>query len=98
MKILSVRYLKLNLSCCLGLILFAGCHHGHDHAHDDEHGHGKEEEPKTAQITAWGERHEIFTEHRHVVAGTPTKFVTHVTDLKNMEPRREGPITFQLRL
>lgn len=54
--------------------------------------------PKTAQISVFGERHEIFAEHRLVLAGTPTKFVTHVTDLKTLEPRREGPVRFQLRL
>ena len=69
--------------------LLVGCNRGHDHSHG--------EEPKTAQITVWGERHEIFAEHRLVVAGTPTKFVTHVTDLKTLEPRREGPINFVLR-
>ena len=56
------------------------------------------EAPKTAQISVFGERHEIFAEHRLVVAGTPTKFVTHVTDLKTLEPRREGPVRFQMRL
>jgi len=63
---------------------------GGDHAHDGE--------VKTAQITVFGERHEIFAEHRLVVAGTPTKFVTHVTDLKTLEPRREGAVRFQMRL
>jgi RND family efflux transporter MFP subunit len=59
---------------------------------------GRGGEAKTAQINVFGERHEIFAEHRFVVAGTPTKFVTHVTDLKTLEPRREGPVRFQLRL
>jgi len=60
-----------------------------DSAHDHE--------PKTAQITVFGQRHEVFAEHRLAVAGTPTKFVTHVTDLKTLEPRREGPVRFVLR-
>ena len=64
-----------------------------------DHGnHGHDGEVKTAQITVFGERHEIFAEHRLVVAGTPTKFVTHVTDLKTLEPRREGQLRFGLRL
>jgi RND family efflux transporter MFP subunit len=46
----------------------------------------------------FGQRHEIFAEHLLVVAGTPTKFVTHVTDLKTLQPRREGPIRFQLQV
>lgn len=77
------------LVASLVMLAVAGCNRGHDHSHD--------EEPKTAQITVWGERHEIFAEHRLVVAGTPTKFVTHVTDLKTLEPRREGQTKFVLR-
>jgi len=88
------RKLRASLAASLGLLLIAGCNH--DHSHGDDHHHG--EEPKTAQITVWGERHEIFAEHRFVAAGTPTKFVTHVTDLKTLEPRREGQIKFVLRL
>jgi RND family efflux transporter MFP subunit len=61
-----------------------------------EAGHGGE--VKTAQITVFGERHEIFAEHRLVVAGIPTRFVTHVTDLKTLLPRGEGPVTYRLRL
>jgi membrane fusion protein, heavy metal efflux system len=80
----------------LAAVLLLGCNRNTDPAHDDDHHHG--EEPKTAQITVWGERHEIFAEHRFVVANTPTKFVTHVTDMKTLQPRREGPIKFLLRL
>jgi cobalt-zinc-cadmium efflux system membrane fusion protein len=82
------------LAACIAVAML-GCNHKNDHAHDDDHHHG--EEPKTAQITVWGERHEIFAEHRFVVANVPTKFVTHITDLKTLEPRREGPIKFVLR-
>jgi cobalt-zinc-cadmium efflux system membrane fusion protein len=56
-----------------------------------------EEEEKTAQVTVWSDRFEIFLEHRLVVVNTPTKFITHVTDLTTLEPRREGPLTFILR-
>jgi membrane fusion protein, heavy metal efflux system len=54
-------------------------------------------EEKTAQVTVWGDRFEIFLEHRLLVVGVPTQFVTHVTDLVTLEPRREGPVTFVLR-
>ena len=57
----------------------------------------EEAEEKTAQVTVWGDRFEIFLEHRLLVAGVPTQFVTHVTDLVTLEPRREGPVTFVLR-
>jgi len=83
------------LVASVAVLLLLGCNRHSDHAHDDDHHHG--EEPKTAQITVWGERHEIFAEHRFVVANTAAKFVTHVTDLKTLEPRREGPIKFVLR-
>jgi len=73
-----------------------GCSRQRPAAEAGGHGHGGD--AKTAQISVFGERHEIFAEHRLVVAGTPTKFVTHVTDLKTLEPRREGPVRFQLRL
>lgn len=82
------------LAASAAVLLLLGCNRNSDHALDDHH---HDDEPKTAQITVWGERHEIFTEHRFVVANTPTKFVTHVTDLKTLEPRREGTIKFVLR-
>ena len=85
----------MGLAACLGMVLFSGCKRGSSPAHDD---HAHDGEVKTAQITVFGERHEIFAEHRLVAAGTPTKFVTHVTDLKTLEPRREGPVRFQLKL
>jgi cobalt-zinc-cadmium efflux system membrane fusion protein len=84
------------LAASAAVLLLFGCNRNSEHTHDDDHHHG--EEPKTAQITVWGERHEIFAEHRFIVANTPTKFVTHVTDLKTLEPRREGPIKFVLRM
>jgi len=69
----------------------AGCRpsasdHGHDHG-----------EPKTAQITVWTDRYEVFAEHRAPVAGKATTFITHVTDLHTLEPRREGAVKFILR-
>jgi hypothetical protein len=60
--------LGLCATTSLGLLLIAGCHR--DHSHSSDHHQG--EELKTAQITVWGERHEIFAEHRFVVAGQPT--------------------------
>lgn len=60
-----------------------------------DHGPAEEEE-KAAQISVWNERHEIFLEHSFIVAGQPTTFVTHVSDLVTLEPRREGPVTFVL--
>src|SRR5512138_840840 len=91
---------KLGLATSMATLLMAGC--GQKPGTTDSHsrgaagGHG--DEPKTAQITFWGDHYELFIEHRLVVAGTPTRFVTHVTDLKTFEPRAVGPIRSVLRL
>lgn len=63
----------------------------------DDHGHDHGDEPKTAQITVWTDRYEVFAEHRAPVAGKATTFITHVTDLHTLEPRREGTVKFLLR-
>lgn len=83
----------------ISFTVLAGCkrHDDHGHPHDAKGGHEHEHEEKTAQITAFSERHEVFAEHKAAVVGKPTTFVTHVTDLKTLEPRREGPVKFVLR-
>ena len=63
---------------------------GSDHVHEHE---GE----KSSQVTVWGDRFEIFIEHPFIVANTPTKFVTHVSDMVTLEPRKKGPVTFILR-
>jgi RND family efflux transporter MFP subunit len=63
----------------------------------DDHGHDQEAEPQTAQITVWTDRYEVFAEHRAPVANKATTFITHVTDLHTLEPRREGMVKFVLR-
>ncbi|MHC4617796.1 MAG: efflux RND transporter periplasmic adaptor subunit [Planctomycetota bacterium] len=63
---------------------------GHGHAHGGQHGR------KSAQVTVWSDRFEVFLEHPFVIAGTPTEFVTHVTDRVTLQPRRKGPVTFVL--
>ena len=79
------------LLALLGL-LAPGCETGHDHPHPHE-----EEEPRTDALTVHGGRHELFIEHRLLVAGVPTRFITHVTDEVTGEARREGPITYLLQ-
>jgi len=61
---------------------------------EDDHGHGTE---KSFQVTVWSDRFEVFLEHAPIVAKTPAKLVTHVTDLATLQPRRQGPVTFILR-
>ena len=76
---------------CLGMLLLAAC------GREGVSASPPEEEEKTAQVTVWSERFEIFLEHRLLVVNTPTTFITHVTDLTTLEPRREGPVTFVLQ-
>jgi hypothetical protein len=83
-----------------GWALASGCKPGdtvseadHGHSHDGGHAH----EEKTAQITVWADRYEVFAEHKAPVVGQPTTFITHVTDLVTLEPRKEGMVKFLLR-
>jgi membrane fusion protein, heavy metal efflux system len=75
------------------LAVGAGCRDSHDHAQGDGHEH----EPKTAQITVWTDQYEVFAEHTPPVVNKPTRFITHITDLKTAEPRTEGTVKFVLR-
>lgn len=68
---------------------------GHSHGGGD-HAHG-EEKAKSTQFTVWSERYEVFAEHALPIAGELVQFVTHVTDLTTLEPRREGPVKFILK-
>ena len=76
--------------------------HPHPHesssagTHEDEHAHEGGEE-KTAQVTVWTDRFELFVEHAFIVANVPVQFITHVSDLETLHPRREGPVTFVLQ-
>ncbi|PAW84543.1 MAG: hypothetical protein B9S33_11400 [Pedosphaera sp. Tous-C6FEB] len=83
----------------ISFAFLAGCkpHADHGHPHDAKGGHEHEHEEKTAQITVFSERHEVFAEHKAAVVGQPTTFITHITDLKTLEPRLEGSVKFVLR-
>jgi len=88
------------LSTLTILALMAGCRPSgtpveadHGHSLSDAHEH----EERTAQITIWSERYEVFAEHKAPIAGEATTFITHVTDLVTSEPRREGMVGFVLR-
>ena len=56
-----------------------------------------QEEEKTTAITIWSDRFEIFLEHQLIVVGAPVRFISHVTDLLTLEPRREGPLTYVMQ-
>lgn len=59
-------------------------HAGHDHSEG------------ASQVTVWTDQFEIFLEYPPIMVGTPTAFVTHVSNLVTGEPRRTGPVTFVL--
>lgn len=84
------------LAAGLTAALLAGCRpsesHSHDHPHKDH-----EHEAKTAQITVWSDRYEVFAEHQPPAVGVPTAFATHITDLRTLGPRSAGPVKFLLR-
>jgi multidrug efflux pump subunit AcrA (membrane-fusion protein) len=81
------------LPLLLVAVLTTGCDtHDHDHAQAHE-----EEEPRTDALTVHGGRHELFIEHRLLVANVTARFITHVTDEVTGEARREGPITYVLQ-
>ncbi len=86
---------QLSASTCLLLIFAASCRDG-DHSHPHPH-EPDDHEDKTAQKTIWSDRFEVFLEHKLIAAGKPTTFVTHVTDLETLEPRRRGAVRFVLQ-
>jgi membrane fusion protein, heavy metal efflux system len=86
--------------CISALFALTACHQSkstaqtHSHAADAA---PHEEEENTAQITVWSERYEIFAEHKAPVVGKPTKFITHVSDIRTGEARRSGLIRFEFK-
>ena len=84
------KLIVLTVVLSVGIFALVISRLGSDHAHEHE-------DEKSSQVTVWGDRFEIYIEHPFIVANTPTEFVTHVSDLVTLEPRRKGPVTFVLR-
>ena len=95
------RYLVIAILAAGSGPFMAGCpsppgaEDEHGHAHEEDGSHADEEE-RVAQMTFWGDRYEIFMEHRYLVAEKRVNFVTHITDRETAEPRRAGPVGFVL--
>ena len=87
------------IALAIGLILGAGAAWlAMRHKHDDDHGRPPEgAEEKASQRTVWTDRFEVFLEHPPLAAGEPADFVTHVTDLVSLEPRKAGAIAYLLK-
>ena len=91
---LKIEMKRLVFGALVGcLAVGIGCRDSDDHAH----GSGRENEEKTAQITVWTGRYEVFAEHKAPVANKPTRFITHVSDLRTGEPRTQGQVKFVFR-
>src|SRR5687768_8762917 len=93
---------QLHWSCLLIVLVTAmGCRRGGNaasgHGHEHSNGESHEHEEKTAQITVWTDRYEVFAEHTAPVVNKAVRFITHVTDLQSLEPRTEGMVKFVLR-
>jgi cobalt-zinc-cadmium efflux system membrane fusion protein len=84
------KLIVLTVVLSMGIFALIISRLGSDHAHEHE-------DEKSSQVTVWGDRFEIYIEHPFIVANTPTKFITHVSDLVTLEPRKKGPVTFILR-
>ena len=81
----------------ISFAFLAGCkpHADHGHPHDAKGGH--EHGEKTAHITVFSERYEVFVDYQPPAVGVPTAFATHITDLRTLGPRSAGPVKFLLR-
>lgn len=70
-------------------------HEGDDHAHEgDDHAHGEEDHAhggdESTQLTLWDNDVELFIEYPPFIVGEPTILVTHVTHIKDWQPRVQG--------
>jgi len=87
----------LNLVVLGAILCTVGCKRNGSRGHDHGGGNGHEHEEKTAQITVWTDRYEVFAEHKAPVVNKPTRFITHISDLRTGEPRTQGQVKFVLR-
>jgi membrane fusion protein, heavy metal efflux system len=91
----QIKNWRFGWRTALAVILAAGAGCDVQRREADEHGH--EHESSATRITVWGDHHEIFIEHRPPIAGQPTTFATHVTDLRTFQPRADGLLGFRIQ-
>lgn len=65
---------------------------GHDH-HEEGHGHG---DMPVSGITLWGEKFELFGEHRLATVGEPVEFLLHLTVLDGFRALEQGSVHLEL--
>lgn len=72
-----------------------GSEHGHSHEGEGAHQHENGLEPMA--YTLYSDQTELFVEFKPLVAGTPSRFATHVTVLgETFKPLTEGTVTVSL--
>ncbi|MBD3335708.1 MAG: efflux RND transporter periplasmic adaptor subunit [Candidatus Eisenbacteria bacterium] len=75
-------------------------HAGHEHtpAEDDGHdGHAHGTETPSVAITQWTDEMELFMEYPVLAAGSPGRFIIHLTILDGFQPVRAGRVTLSFR-
>ena len=96
------RWHALPLAATLLLSLGGSAVHasgGHDHGtggHDDHAAHEEEEGRSTVVVTHFTGQSELFLEFPALVAGVPSRFLAHFTDLRDFSPVRAGTLTVTL--
>ncbi|MCL7744378.1 efflux RND transporter periplasmic adaptor subunit [Guyparkeria hydrothermalis] len=95
------RRLWLVLATALSLPL-SGCldELGHEHDEQGEHVDANDEdaatdEPPMRAVTTWSRELELFMEFPAPTAGTPGKYITHLTLLKDFSPVMSGPLRYR---
>ncbi|NLV44614.1 MAG: efflux RND transporter periplasmic adaptor subunit [Candidatus Hydrogenedentes bacterium] len=83
----------------------AGCsvsgtaiHDEDDHVHaesEDAHGHEHDSEEAQVSVTLWTESLELFTEFPLLQAGTPQRFLLHLTHVNTGLPLSEGEVSYR---
>ena len=91
------------LPLAFGVFVAVGCgDHKHDHDgkgdhagdHGDHEGHGGgEEELPAIAVTEWTEKSELFMEYSPFIVGAESRFLAHVTDLKDFKALLEGEVS-----
>lgn len=98
---IAVRFLLIFLLG--GSLVYSGG--GHDHGHGGHSGHGHddhdhedhEEERRSVSLTIFTENSELFLKFPVLVKGKESKFLAHMTHLRNSKPFMEGRAIVILR-
>lgn len=86
---------KFGFYLVMASLVMAACDRSGDTA--DLHDHTAEPDgPATVQSTLFTDQYEFFIEYGAMIAGEPSDFLVHVTDLETYDPVRSGSLTIRL--